>query len=200
MPQQKIEVLTKSDLKNLSVVHHEELEILDWWLYDTLTIKTGGTQTIFRYFQQAAGQGSSITAEQTNMELPGQLSASYKFVCQKIIATPRQDLAYDVASALDALAVSQRGSVVFKIGKAPYAEIPMANLVGGNMQGVAAGGTEFAPLFPRTVVNGEFEYSPVIPANFTFSVIVTFPVAPTLNADIDLQIQMVGKMIRPMQA
>ena len=198
----KVEMMTKKDIRDLSVIGGG-LEILDWILYDTLTIATGGTQTAFRFFQQAVGQ-AGISLEKTNMEIPGQLPAGYKFVCQKICAVPRQALGLTIASLKDAVAVCQRGHVQFFIGTRPYIQMPLQNLLGGLLQGfaataVGAGTLEVAYAQPRTVLNGEMEYSPVVPANYAFNLALDYDVAPTLTASVDLQIQLVGKLVRPRQ-
>jgi len=197
-----IEVLTRADIKNLSVVSQGQLEIIDWWLYDTLTVAQGGTATSFRFFQQAIGStigGSPITLEQTNMEIPGQLPAGYKFICQKMVFQPIQKTDLKVDSVKDAFAVSHRGHAQFFIGTRPYMQLPVKELIGGTFNGFAAGGTEVAYASPRTIVNGEFEYSPAIPANFSFSLVVDYPVAPVLVADIAIRAMMVGKLVRPKQ-
>lgn len=193
----KVEVLTRKDIRDLSVVGGG-VEVIDWVLYDTLTIATGGTQTSFRFFQQSIGQ-SGLSLESTDMEIPGQLPAGYKFVCQKLIATPRQGLALTVASLKDLFAVTHRGSAQLFIGTRPYLQVPMVDLVGGVLQGFAAGGVEVAYANPRTVISGEMEYAPVIPANYSFSVLVQYDTAPVLAANISVQLQAVGKLIRPRQ-
>jgi hypothetical protein len=198
----KIEVLTKKDIRDLSVIGGG-LEVIDWILYDTLTIANAGVQVSFRFFQQAIGQGG-ISLEKTNMEIPGQLPAGYRFVCQKVIAVPKQGLTLTIASAKDAVAITQRGRAQLFIGTRPYLQVPLQDLIGGTMNGFAAtavGATtlEMAYVAPRTVVSGELEYAPVLPANFSFSLLVEYDAAPVVAANLDLQIQMVGKLVRPMQ-
>jgi len=197
----KVSVLTRKDVRDLSVIAGG-LEVLDWVLYDTLSIATGAV-TQLRFFQQATGQ-AGITLEKTNMELPGQLPAGYKFVIQKLVATPRIGLALTGALVKDMVAVTHRGYAQLMIGTRPYLQCPLINLIGGAFQGffgTAVGGTllEQGYVAPRTIVNGELEYSPAIPANFTFSVQVGYDTAPTVSATTDLCIQAVGKLIRPRQ-
>ena len=196
----KVDLMSKRDLAQLAVVG-QSLEVLDWILYDKLTFTTGGTQTAFRYFQQAQGN-AGLSLEATNMEIPGQLPAGYKFVAQKIVMTPRQGLAIGSVSAKDAFAVTHRGSAQFFIGTRPYLQCPVSNLIGGAFVGFAAAtsaAVDVAYVAPRTVINGEMEYSPVIPANFSFSVLLNYDAAPVLTANIDAYVQIVGKLIRPRQ-
>lgn len=204
----KVQLLSKSDLKQLSVVQ-ESLEILDWWLYDTRTVATGGTAVSFTFFQQSVGQ-SGITLETTNLDIPGQLPSGHKMVAQKIVCEPlpsvlAAEVLSDASYVLDALAVTHVGNAVFNIGTRPYFQMPIKNLIGGNLQGFAAGaGAEAANQFlnyaqSRTVVNGEMEYSPVIPATYAFNVAFTYPSAPVLVADTKVRVQIIGKLIRPRQ-
>ena len=195
-----VQIMTRQQVRELSVVG-QSLEVLDWVLYDTQTIATGGTQTSFRFFQQAIGQGG-LSLDSTNMEIPGQLPAGYKFVCQKIVATPKQGLTLTAASVSDIFAVTHRGNAQLFIGTRPYTQNPMVNLIGGGFMGFAASfdavnSVSYAT--PRTVVNGELEYGISIPANYSFSVLLNYDLAPTLVADVKLTMQMVGKLIRPRQ-
>lgn len=191
-----VQLITKKDIRELSVVG-KSLEVIDWVLYDTLTIASGGTQTAFRFFQQSQGQ-SGVSLAQTNLEIPGQLPAGYKFVCQKIVLTPATDLALSAPGVGDQVAVTHRGSAQLFIGTRPYLQTPVQNLVGGALIGFAAT-ANLAYAAARTVINGEMEYSPVIPANFSFSLLIQYDAAPTLTANITLAAQMVGKLIRPRQ-
>ena len=196
----KIDVLTRKDLRELAVVG-SQLEVIDWKLYDTLTVATGGTQTSFRYFQQAIGQGG-ISLETTNMEIPGQLPAGYKFVCQEVLLVPKQALTLTAASVKDEFAVTHRGRAQFFIGTRPYLQVPLQDLIGGTFHGFAAAfdaATSIAYASPRAANNAKLEYSPVIPANYSFSMLVEYDTAPVLTASIPLQMQFVGKLIRPRQ-
>jgi hypothetical protein len=195
-----VQLITKRDIKELSVVG-KSLEVIDWVLYDTLTIATGGTQTAFRYFQQSQGQ-AGVSLAQTNLEIPGQLPAGYKFVCQKIVLTPATNLALTAAGVKDQVAVSHRGSAQLFIGTRPYLQTPVQNLVGGALVGFSSAfdaATALTYGAARTVINGEMEYSPVIPANFSFSLLIQYDAAPTVSASLTLAAQMVGKLIRPRQ-
>ncbi len=192
-----IEVLTRQDVRDLSVVGNG-LEILDWVLYDTLRPATGGTVTSFRFFQQAVGNGG-ISLETTNMEIPGQLPAGYKFVCQKITAKVREATTLVSADVIDMHALLERGRAELFIGTRPYFQIPMDVLSGGGLHGWDGAAATVAYAAPRTVINGELAYSPVIPANYSFSVLVNYDAAPTLAKTTDLQIRLVGKLIRPRQ-
>ncbi|MDE1822335.1 MAG: hypothetical protein KGI98_15970 [Euryarchaeota archaeon] len=196
----KIELLSRKDIANLSVVG-ASTEVLDWVIYDTLTIATGGTATQFRFFQQSYGQ-SGVSLEQTNMEIPGQLAAGYKFVCKRIVATPvvKNDLAR--ASLIDAYNVTHAGRAQFFIGNRPYLQVPMQVLIGGGFGGfaattVAAESTNYVA--PRAVISGSMDYSPVIPATYSFSVLLDYPAAPTLAASVPLRMQLVGLILRPRQ-
>lgn len=196
----KVQIMTKQQVRELSVVG-QSLEVIDWTLYDTLNIANGGAQVSFRFFQQAIGQ-AGLSLESTNMEIPGQLPAGYKFVCQKIVATPVIGLTLTAAGAKDVVAITQRGRAQLFIGTRPYTQVPLVNLIGGGLMGFAGAfdaATSLAYVTPRTVVCGELEYGITIPANYSFSVAVDYDAAPVVAADIKLKIQMVGKLIRPRQ-
>ena len=192
-----VAIMTRQDIARREVVGADQ-EILDWVLYDTLTILTGGTQTAFRFFQQAFGQ-AAITKEITNMEIPGQLPARHLFVLQKVVLQPVLNVLTGVVAAFtDALAVTHRGWSSLNIGRASYLESPVQMLIGGAFTGFGGVGAEVYAA-SRTVINGELEYSPVIPATFSFSLSIDYPVAPTLAANQQLRCLLVGKMIRPRQ-
>lgn len=193
----KLEVLTREQLRQLSVVQ-PSLEILDWVLYDTLVVATGGTATVFTFFQQAVGQ-AGVTKEQTNMDIPGQLPSGHKFVAQKLVVQPIPSVFAGATTELvDQFNVSHRGYADFNIGTRPYFTVPVLNLIGGHFF-AAIGGNAQGYAMSKTLVSGELHYSPVIPANYAFNVTVTYPAAPTLTADVKLRMQMVGKLIRPRQ-
>ena len=197
-----VQLITKADIRQLSVVG-SAMEVIDWTLYDTLTVANAGTQTAFRFFQQSIGQ-SGNSLEVTNLEIPGQLPAGYKFVCQKIILTPRANLSLSAAGVKDAVAVTQRGSAQLFIGTRPYLQAPCENLIGGGFTGfsataTAAGTNDLAYVAPKSAASGHIEYAPVIPANFSFSLLLNFDAAPVVSASIGLRAQMVGKLIRPRQ-
>lgn len=195
-----VQIMTRQQVRELSVVG-ASMEILDWVLYDTLTIANGGTQTAFRFFQQSIGQ-SGLSLESTNLEIPGQLPAGYKFVCQKIVCSPATSLTLTAATAKDIVAVSQRGVSQLFIGTRPYTQLKMSNLIGGGLMGFSSAfdaATALTYVTPRTVINGELEYGISIPANYSFSVLVNYDAAPVVSADIKVTMQMVGKLIRPRQ-
>lgn len=196
----KLEVLTRQQVRQLSVVQ-AGLEVIDWILYDKLIFATGGTAVTGTFFQQAVGQ-AGVTKEVTDMEIPGQLPSGHKFVCQKIVVSALPAVA-GLTSAdyvADAFALTHAGYAEMNIGTRPYLTCPILDLIGGNLQGFAGGATSFgAYAQSRTVINGELEYSPVIPSNYAFNVTVTYPAAPTLTANTGLRCQLVGKMIRPRQ-
>lgn len=200
----KVELLSRKDLRDLSVIS-SGLEILDWILYDTLNVGTSNTKVSFRFFQNSISGSTSI--EKTNLEIPGQLPAGYKFVAQKLVFMPRiggsaNDALPLLTSAYvkDMIGVSHRGAAQFFIGTRPYLQCPLVDLIGGALTGwSAASSQDQSYAAPRTIINGELEYAPVVPANFSFSVLVNYDTAPTPVAAIDLQMQIVGKLIRPRQ-
>jgi hypothetical protein len=197
----QVQVLTRADVKALGVVG-KELEVLDWVLYDNLTFANGNTTTQFRYFQQSQGVGG-VTLEKTNMEIPGQLPKGYKFVCQKIVFTPRQKATVVKADFLDMFGITHRGRAQLFIGTRPYFQAPLVDLIGGAFTGFAAGAVggdiDLAYAAPRTIINGELEYSPAIPDNYSFSVLLDYDTAPNPTATLDMYCQLVGKLIRPRQ-
>lgn len=192
----QVRVLTRANVRELSVVQ-PGLEIIDWWLYDTLNIAAGGTATSFSFFQQAVGQ-AGVTLETTNMEIPGQLPSGYQFVAQKVMMEPiPAGLLTAVATMTDVYNVTHAGRAQFFIGNRPYFQLPIKNLIGGAFQGFAGVAVGYAQ--SRTIINGEMEYSPVIPANYSFKVQADFDSAPALTAAVKLRCQIIGKLIRPRQ-
>lgn len=194
----KVEFLTRADVRNLAVVKGQS-EILDWFLYDTLSIANGNTGVSFTFFQQAIGNPAGTTKEQTNMTIPGQLPSGYKFVCQKIIIDPVPSAPAPVAgTGIDQLAILNAGRFEFNIGTRQYLEGHVKDLAGGALTGV--GGGQAVPLTSvRTVVNGEMEYSPVIPSTFNFNVLLQYDTAPNPAAALKVRCKLVGKLIRPLQ-
>ena len=202
----RLKVLTRSQIAQLSVVQNT-LEVIDWILYDTLILANGGAVTDLTFFQQSVGQ-SGITKETTNLEIPGQLPAGHEFVCQKIIFEGLPDI--DTAAGAipqylqDALKVTHEGFGSFNIGTRPYLEAPLKNFIGGTLIGFASLDAQAAPQSAvyaqgRTVVNGEMEYAPVIPANYAFNFAAKYPTAPTVSVDTRIRCQFIGKLIRPRQ-
>jgi hypothetical protein len=199
----KVEVLTRKDVRDLSVVGGG-LEILDWVMYDTLTIANAGTQAEFKFFQQAVGP-QGITLDTTNMDLPGQLSNGFKLIAQKLVVQPILT-AMTLVAVRDAYEVSHKGYATFYIGTREYLRLPIVDLLGGGFNGFAAVAVpdagpkdELAYVMPRTVINGELEYSPAIPSTFTFSMVLTYPAAPVVAASMKVRCSIVGKLIRPRQ-
>lgn len=197
-----IEVLTKKDLRDLSVVGGGS-EILDWVLYDTLTIASGGAQASFKFFQQSVGP-NGITLAQTNMDIPAQLPNGVRFVAQKIVLQVQKPAAMPATAAqlVDEMKVTHQGVAQFIIGTRPYLQLPCQALLGGAFTGFAATTTAATDAIygaGRSIVNGEMEYSPVIPSTFNFSVQVDYPAAPTVAANQSLRCLIVGKLIRPRQ-
>src|SRR3972149_3492690 len=123
----QVRVLTRANVRELSVVQ-PGLEIIDWWLYDTLAITAGGAATMFTFFQQAVGSGG-VTLETTNMEIPGQLPSGYQMVAQKIIVEPLPVGALTaLATVTDVYNVTHAGRAIFNIGNRPYMQAPIKNL------------------------------------------------------------------------
>lgn len=192
----QVRVLTRANVRELSVVQ-PGLEVIDWVLYDTLNVAAGGAATSFTFFQQAVGQ-AGITLETTNMEIPGQLPSGYQFVGQKIIMEPLPaGLITLPATMVDAYNVTHAGRSQFFIGNRPYLQLPIKNLIGGAFTGFTGVAVGYAQ--SRTIVNGEMEYSPVIPANYSFKVQNDYDAAPVLTAAVKVRCQIIGKMIRPRQ-
>jgi hypothetical protein len=198
----QIEVLTKKDIRDLSVVGGGT-DILDWVLYDTLVIANAGTQTSFKFFQQSVGP-NGITLAQTNMDIPAQLPNGVKFVAQKIVLQVQKPAAMPVTAAqlTDEMKITHQGVAQFIIGTRPYLQLPTQALLGGGFSGFASAfdaSTAAAYAAGRSIVNGEMEYSPVIPSTFNFSVQVDFPAAPSVAANQSLRCCIVGKLLRPRQ-
>ncbi len=191
----KIQVFTRRDLQKLSVVG-SQIEILDWWLYDTLTFTNG--QTSKKFFQQAAGAGGA-TRETTNMDIPSQLPSGHKFVAQKIVLSLFPVGALTAITTLtDINNIVKSGVATFQIGSRNYMEVPINNLIGGSLYGFSGSlANQYAQ--GKSVVNGELEYAPVIPQNFNFSVSLAWDTGPVTTANVALKMQLVGKLLRPVQ-
>jgi hypothetical protein len=205
----KIDILTRQDLRSLAVVGGG-LEVLDWTLYDTLPLVNAGTQTVFKFFQQAVGP-AGVTLETTNMDLPGQLSNGYRFCIESLRLVPKVQLAagiptMTIAAFRDAVATTATGTAVLFIGGRDYLKVPAQSLLGGGFIGfgataVGAGSLEVVSAYPRTGMrDGVLEYKLVLPSTFQFAVELSyFSGAPTLVAPINLRCELKGKIIRPRQ-
>jgi len=195
-----IELMTRSDIKQLAVVG-KDLEILDWVLYDNLPVLSAGAATSYRFFQHAFGN-AGVTKEITNMEIPSQLPAGHRFVMQKIVLGVKEDVPasdMSVVSVKEIYKLLARGRSAFSIGSRNYLEVMNTALTGGSLTGFAGGPTEIAYAAPRTVINGELEYSPVIPSTFGFAVLVEYDIAPVVTTNKMLNCCLVGKLVRPRQ-
>jgi len=202
MAEKKIEVLSRKDLRDLAVVGGGS-DIIDWELYDTLTIPTTGTQVSFKYFQQSVGP-NGITLEQTNMDIPAQLPNGVRFVVQEILAQPILGVAMTKADLTDLYKVSHQGVLTLNIGTRSYFQVPILNCIGGVLQGFAAtavGATALEIVYagPRSLVSGKLEYSPVLPSTFNFNATLDYPTAPLPVTAVKFRIALKGKLIRPRQ-
>lgn len=197
----KIEVLSQKDLRDLAVVGGGS-DIMDWKLYDTLSIPVApSTQVQFKYFQQAVGP-SGITIEQTNLDIPGQLPNGVRFACQEIQVQPLMSASLAKADVVDLVKVTHKGILTFNIGTRPYFQVPILACMGGGLYGFAAGfdaATSLAYSSARGMMNGKLEYSPVIPSTFNFNVTLDFPTAPNPTTAVNLRVLLKGKLIRPRQ-
>lgn len=192
-----VQVFTRRDLQKLSVVG-SQIEILDWWLYDTLTFVNGDTSK--KFFQQAAGT-TGVTRETTNMDISSQLPSGHKFVAQKIVLSLFPVGAATAAATLtDLRNIVNSGLATFTIGSRNYMEVPINNLIGGSLYGFGSNGAAVLQYAQgKSVVNGMLEYSPVIPQNYNFSVSLAWDTGPSTTANVALKMQLVGKLLRPVQ-
>jgi len=202
MAEKKIEVLSRKDLRDLAVVGGGS-DIIDWELYDTLTIPTAGTQVSFKYFQQSVGP-NGITLEQTNMDIPAQLPNGVRFVVQEILAQPVLGVGMTKADLVDLYKVSHQGILTLNIGTRSYFQVPILNCIGGVLQGFAAtavGAANLETVYagPRSLVSGKLEYSPVLPSTFNFNATLDYPTAPLPTVAVKFRIALKGKLIRPRQ-
>jgi len=202
MAEKKIEVLTQKDLRDLAVVGGGS-DIIDWKLYDTLTIPTSGTQVDFKYFQQSVGP-NGITLEQTNMDIPAQLPNGVRFACQEIQVQPIIGVAMTKVSLIDLWKATHQGILNFNIGTRNYFQVPILSCMGGGFYGFAAtavGATNLETVYAsaRALMLGKLEYSPVIPSTFNFNVTLNYPNAPAPTVAVQLRVLLKGKLIRPRQ-
>lgn len=193
----KVQVLDKNALRQLSVVQ-PSLEILDWHLYDTLTILSGGSQTQFTFFQQAIGQGG-ITKETTNMTLPSQLPSGHRMVVEKVILEVIPTAALGPSFLADVVAPTHNGYAEFAIGGRNYLEVPNKVLIGGYLFGFAGADAATSYAQGKSLISGKLDYMPTIPSTFNFGVTLTFPAAPTLSANVKARVYLSGKLVRPRQ-
>ena len=202
MAEKKIEVLSRKDLRDLAVVGGGS-DIIDWELYDTLTIPTAGTQVSFKFFQQSVGP-NGITLEQTNMDIPAQLPNGVRFVVQEILAQPVINTTLLKSDLVDLVKVSHAGIITLNIGTRSYFQVPILNCIGGVLQGFAAtavGAANLETVYsgPRSLVSGKLEYSPVLPSTFNFNCTLDYPTAPLPGTAVRFRVALKGKLIRPRQ-
>jgi hypothetical protein len=205
----QIDILTRADLKALAVVGGG-LEVLDWKLYDTLPVVNAGTQTVFKFFQEAVGPGG-VTPETTNMDLPGQLSNGYRFAIESLGIEPILPMTAGVpqltrVSVQDQMCLVHRGTCILWIGGRDYFRAPVSDLIGGGFQGFAQGdagaaGAGVVYVAPRNNTrSGHLEYKFVIPSTFQFSVEVDYYAGPpAVSQTVGLRAFLKGKLIRPRQ-
>lgn len=193
----KVHIMTRSDLQKMAVVG-SQIEIIDWWLYDTLTFASGDTS---KKFLQQAGGAAGITREGTNMDIPSQLPSGHKFVAQKIVLSLFPVGAPTAAATLtDLRNIVNAGLATFQIGSRNYMEVPINNLIGGSLYGFGSDGAAVLQYAQgKSVVNGQLEYSPVIPQNYNFAVSLDWDTGPATTADVVLKMQIAGKLLRPVQ-
>lgn len=201
MASKKIEVLTQKDLRDLAVVGGGS-DIIDWKLYDTLTIPTAAsTQVEFKYFQQAVGP-NGITLEQTNMDIPAQLPNGVRMAVQEIEVQAIEGVGLLTADVVDLWKCTHQGILTFNIGTRAYYQVPVLDCIGGGFYGFAAAfdaSTKVAYASSRKSSHSRLEYSPVIPSTFNFNVTLDYPSAPNPATAVKLRVLLKGKLIRPRQ-
>lgn len=201
MAEKKIEVLTQKDLRDLAVVGGGS-DIIDWKLYDTLSIPTAAsTQVKFQYFQQSVGP-NGITLEQTNMDIPAQLPNGVRFACQEVQIQPIIGVGLVTADLVDLYKCTHKGIMSFNIGTRTYFQAPILSAIGGGFYGFAAAfdaTTKVVYASARSLMNAKLEYCPVIPSTFNFNVTLEYPAAPNPTVAVVLRVLLRGKLIRPRQ-
>ena len=200
MAEKKIEVLSRKDLRDLAVVGGGS-DIIDWELYDTLSIPTAGTQVSFKFFQQSVGP-NAITLEQTNMDIPAQLPNGVRFVVQEILCQPVMAATLTKTDLIDLVKVTGAGIITLNIGTRSYFQVPILNCVGGVLQGFSSAfdaATALTYAGPRSLVSGKLEYSPVLPSTFNFNCTLDYPTAPLPATAVRFRVALKGKLIRPRQ-
>ena len=180
--------------------------IIDWKLYDKLTVATGGTQLNFTFFKQQTG--GTVTLETTNLDLAGQIPKLHEFVIQQIVvrAIPAVAQINAYAYVLDQVALTHAGHLQLFIGGGrPFFQDTMLGVIGGGLAGMIATADSSVnkSMFyaqARIFESAKLEYMPKIDWNTAFEVKIDYPAAPTLVANTVLEMKLLGKLVRPNSA
>ena len=194
------------------------MEAITQPLYSYQSYPVGGSPQPLQFFQsQPIG---TVTAEDTNMQLAGQLPAPQSFLIQGIgvdylpgTPTARFGAQSALAQLADVYAVLRRGVLVLTIGsknylqEGPLMQLPPRAHING-VAAVADASTAAAAL--QTMVTVGFADGPVfnprpllIPPSQNFSVSLSWPAGavaiPSADAAARIGVQLYGTLYRPAQ-
>lgn len=195
-----------------------EMEAITQPLYSYLPYPAAGPAQPLQFFQTNAS--GTVTAEDTNMNLGGQLAAPQSFLVQGIgvdylpgTAAARFGAQSALGQLPDVFAILRRGVLVLTIGNKQYLqEGPLMQLPPrAHINGVAAvtdATTAGAAL--QTFVSVGFSDGPVftprpllIPPSQNFSVTIAWPAGqlaiPSADANARIGVQLYGTLYRPVQ-
>lgn len=201
-----------------AVNKYGEMEAITQPLYSYQSYPAAGSANPLQFFQsQPIG---TITAEDTNMQLAGQLPAPQSFLVQGIgvdylpgTAAARFGAQSALGQLPDVFAILRRGVLVLQIGSKNYLqEGPLMELPPrAHINGVAAVADQTTPAAAfQTFVSVGFSDGPVftprpllIPASQNFSVTLSWPAGavaiPSADANARIGVQLYGTLYRPAQ-
>ena len=110
--------LGRGALAQFSVNRDDAIEELQWSLYDFTTYAAAG-QTALSFFQSPVGQAGK-TAQDTNMDLAGQIPKGQNFIVESIAVEffPAETITDPALTAYadDIKAVAENGLLTFSVG------------------------------------------------------------------------------------
>lgn len=194
------------------------MEAITQPLYSYQSYPAAGSAQPLQFFQsQPIG---TITAEDTNMQLPGQLAAPQSFLVQSICidylpgtAVGRFGAQSALAQIADVFSILRRGVLTLTIGSKIYLQFgPLMHMPPrAHINGVAAVADETTPgAAMQSVFTVGFSDGPVfsprpllIPPSQNFSVALSWPAGavaiPSADAAARIGVQLLGTLYRPAQ-
>lgn len=189
----KMQLLTKADIANLSVVYGKE-NVLPWEWYDTVSVPNGNTNTAINFFSNTrGGQGIAVT----NMEQPNQLISGKSFVIEELALDVSLSTPYVAGTLADFVAVTHpQASFTLKINQVEYAQGLVKDLIGGGFFGFGTPAANVAYLSPRNVSGYKLNPAIVIPTQTSFSLEFDYATAANPAVAVLLRPKLLGKLIR----
>jgi hypothetical protein len=188
--------------------------------YSIQNYPVAGTAGTLSFFNTVAGNPSTVTLEDTNMQTPNAFSAPTSFLLQGIgidywpgIAAARFGAESANGQLNDFYAIMRRGFLQLIIGNKPYLQMsPMLTLPGrSHINGVAAVADQTTPAAAlQTMIQVGYSDGPVfcprpllIPSMQTFNVFISFPLGavavPSADAAARIGVTLYGTQYRSVQ-